>query len=201
MRRRRRNSRHRSSDTEALLLAVLLFIGTVKLSETWLIGLVYGALIGLSVILLAYSFQTWRQITHRTRLALLAEVNLMGGLEFEAYVAELLRRHGYRHVSLTEPSDMGVDIIAEKNGERWGVQTKRCTGRVGDFAVKQVVAGLRPYRCSRAMVITNSTYTNRAKKLGRYNDCVMVDRIGLARLIRDAGSEKLFCALRRACDL
>jgi HJR/Mrr/RecB family endonuclease len=39
------------------------------------------------------------------------------------------------------------------------------------------------YRCSRAMVVTNSTYTSRAKTLGKSNGCVLVDRVELARLI------------------
>jgi restriction system protein len=130
----------------------------------------------------------WTQTRHHSHLGALAEIDVMGGLEFEAYIADLLRHHGYRNVFLTEPSDLGVDIVAERNGECWGIQTKRYAGRVSDYAVKQVVAGLKPYHCSRSMVITNSAYTNRARKLGKSNNCVLVDRIELARLISDVVS-------------
>jgi len=130
----------------------------------------------------------WPQARQQARLALLTEVDVMEGLEFEEYVANLLQRHGYQNVSLTERYDFGVDIVAERNGERWGIQTKRYAGRVGEYCVKQVVTGLKLYSCTKAMVITNSTYTSRARKLGKSNDCVLVDRIELARLINDAAS-------------
>ena len=187
MSRRYRHSRRRSFNTE-MLLAVLLCAGAFKVNEEWLITVLCGAILLIAAGLFVYSSRMWTQSRHHSRLATLAEVDAMGGLEFEAYVADLLRRHGYRNVSLTEPSDFGVDIVAEENGERWGIQTKRYAGRVSDYAVKQVVAGLKSYRCSRSMVITNSTYTSRARKLGKSNGCVLVDRIELARLINDAAS-------------
>jgi len=106
----------------------------------------------------------------------------MNGLEFEEYVAELLECNGFYNVSLTEQYDYGVDIIAEKDGIRWGIQAKRYSGIVGADAVRQVVTGIRLYSCDRAMVVTNSTYGDFAKKLAAGNDCVLIDRDGLRRL-------------------
>jgi restriction system protein len=108
----------------------------------------------------------------------------MGGLDFEKYVAELLRANGYRNVSLTERYDFGVDIIAEKGGVRWGIQTKRHSGLVKASAVRQVVTGLKMYSCDRSMVVTNSTYSAVARRLANANDCVLVDHKGLQRLAR-----------------
>lgn len=118
----------------------------------------------------------------RHLLAGTGDIDGMDGLEFERYVADLLRKNGYRNVSLTERYDLGVDIIAEKGGIRWGVQVKRHSGPVKAAAVRQVVAGLRLYGCDRAMVITNSTYSAVAQRLAAGNDCVLVDRTGLNRL-------------------
>jgi HJR/Mrr/RecB family endonuclease len=42
----------------------------------------------------------------------------MDGLEFERYVMDLLRRHGFERVSLTKKYDLGIDIVAEKDNER-----------------------------------------------------------------------------------
>ncbi len=106
----------------------------------------------------------------------------MNSFEFEQYVAMLMRNNGYRNVSLTEKYDMGVDIIAEKDGVRWGVQVKRYSGLVKASAVRQVVTGLKLYGCDRAMVITNSTYSTTARMLAAGNDCELIDRRSLALL-------------------
>lgn len=108
----------------------------------------------------------------------------MDGTSFEYYVAQLLIDRGYTNVSLTEHYDYGVDIIAEKDGIRWGIQAKRYSDLVKADAVRQVVTGLKLYECDRAMVITNSTFSNVAKRLADGNDCVLVDRAGLYALAR-----------------
>lgn len=108
----------------------------------------------------------------------------MSGLDFEYYVARLLKARDFHHVSLTEKYDYGIDIIAEKDGIRWGVQVKRYSGLVKANAVRQVVTGLRLYNCDRAMVVTNSTYSTVARRLANANDCVLVDRKDINRLMR-----------------
>lgn len=114
----------------------------------------------------------------------LQDIDSMDGVSFEHYVAQLLIEQGYANVSLTEHYDYGVDIIAEKDGIRWGIQVKRYSGLVKAEAVRQVVTGLRLYGCDRAMVITNSTYSNVARRLAEGNDCVLIDRSGLSSLKR-----------------
>jgi len=109
----------------------------------------------------------------------------MNGLEFERYVADLLRRHGFSSVTLTERYDLGVDILAQKKGERWGIQVKRYNGLVKAAAVRQVVTALKSYNCTKAMVITNSTYSRVAVRLAQSNNRVLIDRMELARLISD----------------
>ena len=127
---------------------------------------------------------TWLiQKIHRLNQNLrLQDVDSMDGISFEYYIAQLLAERGYSNISLTEQYDYGVDIIAEKDGVRWGVQTKRYSGLVKAEAVRQVVTGLRLYGCDRAMVVTNSTYSNVARRLAEGNDCVLIDRDGLAAL-------------------
>lgn len=114
----------------------------------------------------------------------LREIDSMSGADFEHYVAHLLTKQGYSKVSLTEQYDYGVDIVAEKDGIRWGIQVKRYSGMVKAEAVRQVVTGLRLYGCDRAMVITNSTFSNVAKRLAEGNDCVLIDRSELSSLER-----------------
>jgi len=143
------------------------------------------ALCGLAVALvLMVSMRLSRIVRFRRRPVLAAaDVDMMNGLDFEQYVADLLRRQGFNNVSLTEQYDMGVDIVAEKGGLRWGIQVKRYSGLVKAEAVRQVVTALRFYNCDRAMLITNSTYSTVARQLAGSNDCVLVNRTGLLELI------------------
>ena len=140
------------------------------------------AIVAVFVIKLAvWIIRRVRTITQNLRLQ---DVDSMGGVSFEHYVAQILIEQGYTNVSLTEKYDYGVDVIAEKDGIRWGVQVKRYSSLVKAEAVRQVVTGLRLYNCDRAMVITNSTFSAVAKRLADGNDCVLIDRTGLNALVR-----------------
>ena len=136
------------------------------------------------VLIIGLVIKLMRKVRVISRNFRLRDIDTMNGTTFEHYVAQLLVDRGYTNVSLTEQFDYGVDIIAEKNGIRWGIQTKRYSGLVKAEAVRQVVTGLRLYGCDRAMVITNSTFSNVAKRLAEGNDCVLVDRTGLSALER-----------------
>jgi len=115
------------------------------------------------------------------------DIDTMNGLDFEDYIARLLVDLGCINVSLTEKYDYGVDIVAEKDGIRWGIQVKRYSGIVKAEAVRQVVTGLKLYSCDRAMVITNSSFSEVAKHLAKSNDCILIDRRKLDSLIRLKG--------------
>lgn len=112
--------------------------------------------------------------------ARLNTIDDMSGLQFEWQVAHMLKRRGYERVRLTERYDFGVDIVAEKDGVRWGIQVKRHSGLVKASAVRQVVTALKIYNCDRSMVVTNSSFSRVAASLARSNDCVLVDRRVLA---------------------
>lgn len=131
------------------------------------------------VRLIARMYQFARRIITNHRLS---DVDTMDGLVFEKYVANLLKQQGYSNISLTEQYDYGVDIIAIKDGICWGIQVKRYSGLVKAEAVRQVVTGLRVYGCDRAMVITNSAFSRVAVQIADSNDCVLVDRGGLASM-------------------
>lgn len=49
----------------------------------------------------------------------------MDGFQFEYRCAELLRNRGFHKVSVTQSiGDQGIDVIAYKNGEKYGIQCK-----------------------------------------------------------------------------
>lgn len=115
------------------------------------------------------------------------DVDTMTGVEFEHFVARILKSRGCTNVRLTEHYDFGVDIVAEKDGVTWGIQTKRYKNAVNAEAVRQVVTALKGYECDRSMVITNSPigYTRPARELARTNNCVLVDRNILKKWVQD----------------
>lgn len=112
-------------------------------------------------------------------LTSVVDVDLMPGREFEDYVAARLRKTGW-NVSMTPATgDFGVDVIAEKNGERVAVQCKRLGKTVGVGAIQQVVAGAMHHRCSRSVVVSNREFTKAARLLAHTHDCQLVGRAEL----------------------
>ena len=92
----------------------------------------------------------------------------MDGHEFEYACAELLRCSGYRDVEVTQDScDYGVDILAKRGTLKYAIQCKRYGSNVGVKAVQEVGMGMDFYSCDSAVVMTNSYFTNQAKKLAK----------------------------------
>jgi len=180
--------RGKGGDQATLILPVLLggviwaHRAMLPVIEHWAVVacLIAGASIAVVVLVRLARSVGLRQ---RRRAMDIAGVDSMDGLAFERYIAALLKRQGYTNVKLTERYDLGVDIIADKNGVRWGIQVKRYSGLVKALAVRQVVTGLRKYGCDRAMVITNSSFSRVATELAESNDCILVTRKELARWI------------------
>lgn len=135
--------------------------------------LVVAGIVGLVVFSKLVMKIGWCRRLHNPTMTI---IDNMTGLEFERYVAKLLKARGYKNIKLTEQYDLGLDIVAEKDGIRWGLQVKRYSGLVKANAVRQVVTALRSYNCDKAMVVTNSTFSQTAKKLARSNDCVLINR-------------------------
>lgn len=132
----------------------------------------YALIVVISIIFATFTIRLARKVNSRG----LKMVDAMTGVEFEHYVAKLLAKQGYKHISLTEQYDYGIDIIAEKDDIKWGIQVKRHTGLVKALAVRQAVTALKKYGCDRAMVISNSKFSRAAVELARTNDCILVER-------------------------
>lgn len=144
--------------------------------------LVYAVIVAAAVTLMILLIKAWRWRQRTTVRNSMLAVDAMTGLEFERYVAALLKRQGFTRIKLTERYDWGVDIIAHKDGIRWGVQTKRSSGLVKVSAVRQVVAGLNKYGCERSMVVTNSVFSQPAMEIARINECVLINRNLLVKM-------------------
>jgi restriction system protein len=154
-------------------------IGTLALQL-----IVYIAVgIGIGIVMLKYMF--WRIDRERRKLAgvQLADIDRMSGEQFESYLEVLFERLGY-DTNTTERYDKGADLLLYKEGVRTAVQAKcRANDRVGVEAVRAVVASLRPYRCTRGIVVTNGYFTRPAAQVAKDNHIELWDRDDLANLI------------------
>lgn len=87
------------------------------------------------------------------------------GLSYERQVGARLVNAGYS-VSFTPMSgDQGVDLIAERAGERVAIQCKNYESPVGNDAVQQAFAGAAFYGAQRAAVVAPNGYTTAARQL------------------------------------
>lgn len=103
---------------------------------------------------------------------------IRSGEEYEVYVADLLRRQGFRDIEFTaKTGDYGVDLLATHGRHRYAVQCKYYTGSVGGFAVQEAVAGMAYYGCERALVVTNSVLTKNAHALAKANGVDVLEGI------------------------
>ena len=109
----------------------------------------------------------------------------MDGHAFEHYCAELLARNGYDNVEVTKGSgDQGLDILAYKDGIKYGIQCKCYSSDIGNKAVQEAFAGRTFYNCHVAVVLTNQHFTKSAKELAKSNQVLLWDREKLEDLIK-----------------
>lgn len=114
----------------------------------------------------------------------------MEGHDFEYFCAELLKKNGFWDVAVTNGSgDQGVDIIAEKEGIKYGIQCKCYSSDIGNRAVQEVYAGKAFYKCHIGVVLTNRYFTNSAKKLAQSNGIILWDRDKLISLVNSRKGE------------
>ena len=166
--------------------ALLTFVGLLN-KAVW----VLAALSALAVVVCAWrTLLAWLDYRRDLRRDALyratgqAAVDAMTGVEFEHYVAAVLRGIGYTVETTRATGDFGVDLIATRDGARTAVQCKRQSRVVNGSAIQQVVAGAAVHDCVTTMVVSNHRYTRAAEQLAAVHGCVLVDRTRLARLSR-----------------
>ena len=116
-------------------------------------------------------------------LAQVHELDMLGGVEFEEYLAGLFRKQGFK-VELTPSSgDYGADLLLIKDGKRIAVQAKRYVGSVGVAAVQEALSGMAYYRCSASWVVTTGTFTPNAVELAEKSIVRLIGRAELGKMI------------------
>ncbi len=96
----------------------------------------------------------------------LREIELMSGLDFEQFLAQLFAKIGYTNIRLTSLKDQGGDVICNSpSGVRTVIQAKRWSRRVGNKVVQEVLGAILHYDCQEGLVVTNNVFTVAAAEL------------------------------------
>ncbi|WP_321416586.1 restriction endonuclease [uncultured Methanomethylovorans sp.] len=161
-------------------LGLILFVLLLTFAYSSTLG--YLLLVAL-LIIAAYKIKVYFKEKWSFRQITLQEIDNMDGYEFEDYLKKLYCDLGYKvnHTSLS--GDQGADLILSKGGEKTAVQVKRYSDKVSNKAVQEVVASKGFYNCSKAIVVTNSFFTDSAIRLANANNVELIDRNGLKYLV------------------
>lgn len=104
--------------------------------------------------------------------------------EFEEYVTELLKHSGYESVELTPYiNDKGLDVIAYKDGVKFGIQCKRYKGTVGSPEIQTFLGALSHAKADKGLFITTGMFSFEAEKMASEHPIVLINRIDLAKMI------------------
>lgn len=193
----RRLRSKQSGSTEFIIIAAGgallvggLFEGKVSLGSAMpylqTVGFVLLVLLAVVLALVIYRHLTEKS---RARGRVLVESNAidgMSGREFETFLQKLLTARGYKARIVGGSGDNGVDLVAEKDGDRYSIQVKRQKKPVNRRAVTDAVAGMKQHRCNRAMAITNNFFTSKAVEFARLSSCELVDRDILGSWLQEA---------------
>lgn len=101
-------------------------------------------------------------------------IDNMSGLEFEEYIAKILRSMGYKVIHTKSSHDFGADLIIKNigsNNKTVVIQLKRYGSTVSLGAVQEVFTAMYYYDADISVVLTNNYFSNPAY--------VLADKIGV----------------------
>lgn len=102
------------------------------------------------------------------------------GEDFEDYIKNILYLYGFNVQKTPKTGDQGVDLIVKTDTDKIAIQCKFYSKPVGNKAVQEVAAGKVFYQCTKALVVSNQSYTLSAKKLAQNLDVKLLNEKTLA---------------------
>ncbi len=140
--------------------------------------------------LLAQSLETGFKEYHeqqKTKKLGINDFTGMTGVDFEVYIANLLKSNGFSDVRGTPATgDQGADLITTRDGKTIIIQAKRYDGAVGNKAVQEVASAVQFYGAQEGWVITNSIFTPSAKELAQKTGVRLIDGHTLRTMFIDS---------------
>jgi restriction system protein len=111
----------------------------------------------------------------------------MTPVEYEQFVAKILRDFGWSARLTAATGDQGIDVIAEKKSIKVVIQCKLYSKPVGNAAVQEAIAGKSFERANFAAVVTNAGFTTSAKQLATSSGVILLHHGQLGNLATACG--------------
>jgi restriction system protein len=171
-----RKSKKQKKQIEELLKLLLVIIALGSYLYTNSI-VATGFITGLAVIvLIILAIVKAKAESEKLRKSGIHEIDKMDGFQFEHYLKELFKSQGYEVVVTQASGDFGADLILKTKEQKIAVQAKRYSQNVGIKAVQEVSSAMKYYNTQECWVVTNSFFTQAAKKLASTNGVRLIDR-------------------------
>jgi len=125
----------------------------------------------------------------------MSEIDQMSGRDFEKYLEKLFIKLKYRvnrvgTCSYNHRGDFGADLIVEKDGIKTAIQAKCHSSCVGISSIREVLGAINYYNCQKAMVVTNSYFTNDAQIQAIVSNIKLWNRDKLINVISELNTKQ-----------
>lgn len=112
----------------------------------------------------------------------------MSPVEYEGFVAQVLREHGWEASVTVASGDQGVDVLALKGSFRLVIQCKLYSGTVGNAAVQEAIAAREWESATHAAVVSNAAFSRSAQGLANKSGVFLWHHDQLAAAERECSS-------------
>lgn len=147
--------------------------------------------LGWCATLLCLWFLIWKHgqptkpalISNQVKALDIEELYALSPADFEAYVARLFRRKGYRVELRGRSGDNGVDLmVTNRRGRKAVVQCKRYRNNVGPDTIRELYGTLVHEQVTHAFLVTTAGISQSAQKWAKGKPMTLIDGEELARL-------------------
>jgi len=101
-------------------------------------------------------------------------LDVMHEEDFLDYVARLLGHQGCK-TTIVQGSATGIEIIAEKKGKQYATMAVRSKSPLSEKIVTMASDGSKTHGCHGTMIVTNSTFSEKARDLAQSKNIKLID--------------------------
>ncbi|GMK40565.1 hypothetical protein PCCS19_36210 [Paenibacillus sp. CCS19] len=116
-------------------------------------------------------------------------IHTMDGYDFERLITQLLKKMGFSVEMTSLSGDGGVDIIAYSSSfifkGKYLIQCKRWNNAVGEPAVRDLYGVVLSEQANKGILITNSTFSNKAIAFASGKNLELIDGTALMKLLQE----------------
>jgi HJR/Mrr/RecB family endonuclease len=174
------------NDIVDFFYSVSIFLALWIWEETgnpWFAAFTFGASLGL----LFFGIQKYKQRKRRILFeSSIDKVDMMSGTVFEEFILEHFKHLGFTGYQVQRTENYGADMLLQKDGIEFAVQTKRWKSNVGIDSIRRIMMAIKHYAADKGIVVTNSSFTQSDYELANTNGVELWDRRKLIEMIDKA---------------